>query len=138
MHLVNEVQQLAREHHKSLVLASKCTNIANSKNQEAILAFCLNITNTFIYDWQRHFAIEEEFIFSLLIKQNTDLTHIVLQLQQEHKELINLAKKLSKSPVLLSEFGLLLKNHTRIEDREIFPHLTKYLTKKQLQNIPKY
>ncbi len=133
MKIIPEIIGLAREHHQSLLLANKCINAEKSKQAEEIAGLCQQITETFSRDFLRHFDVEEQFVFNLL--NDTPLYSKVSQLKKEHKILLNLAKELQQKPSLLSEFGLLLKNHTRMEDREVFPFLTEFLTMQQLQDI---
>ncbi|SFV55100.1 hypothetical protein MNB_SUP05-5-337 [hydrothermal vent metagenome] len=59
----------------------------------------------------------------------------IVGLVKEHQILLQLAKDINKNNDLLEEFGILLKTHTRLEDRELFPQLTKYLNTEQLHKI---
>ena len=136
MKIIPEIITLAKEHHQSLVLANKCINTVKNKSVEEIQNLCQEINHSFAKDWSQHFLIEENTIFQPLLEKNTPLNSIIKQLIAEHKTLLQLAKDLNKNNHLLAEFGLLLKTHTRLEDRELFPYLAQYLTAEQLQKIP--
>jgi hemerythrin-like domain-containing protein len=134
MKIIPEIKSLTREHHTSLTLANQCINTAKLKTAKEQNSLYDEISKTFESDFHNHFLIEETFIFQPLIEQDTPLKEVVLQLKSEHKILLNQSKNINNNKDLI-EFGTLLKEHTRLEDREVFPQLTQYLSTEQLQKI---
>ncbi len=112
---------LTKEHHLSLSIANKAINAKKLNNETAI---CQLITETFERDFLKHFNFEEQYILPLLIqKHQKDCQRII----DEHKLLLRLAKNINTKN--LSEFGQLLKAHTRFEDRTLFTQIpAEYLT----------
>jgi hemerythrin-like domain-containing protein len=135
MKIIPEIIGLAKEHHTSLTLANQCINTAKFKTDEEQNSLCDKISKTFETNFHNHFLIEETFIFQPLIEQDTALKKIALQLKNEHPILLKQSKNIKNKHLL--EFGTLLKQHTRLEDRELFPQLTQYLSTEQLQKIQK-
>lgn len=123
MIIADELLILAREHHVSLSLGNQCVNTANAGKAEDIKALCLKISQTFSASFQAHFETEEMTIFTPLKDKSATLKAMCEQLTKEHQQLYKLAQALKDKPELLAEFGDLLKAHTRIEDRELFPNI---------------
>ncbi|NOY16352.1 MAG: hemerythrin domain-containing protein [Gammaproteobacteria bacterium] len=134
MKIEKELLILAREHHVSLVLANRVINTVASKNQAEISALCLNINKYFAESFKDHFETEETLILYPLMSIDKNSEDICKRLIKEHNDLIYLSSSLADKPELLLEFGQLLRQHTRAEDREIFPNITA-LSRKQLQAI---
>jgi hemerythrin-like domain-containing protein len=147
MKRIKQLQPLSKEHHQSLVLAQTAIKISNSHNVESISTLCKKIVDEYPAVWMVHFRIEEESIFQVLEDRangiNTD--H-----QQHEREVIQLCKKLRQEHLtmnyyyeqiksgdysLLAEFGELLKQHTRTEERQLFPLLDKFLNQEELDKI---
>jgi hemerythrin-like domain-containing protein len=135
MKVIIKMIALSREHHLSLVLANQCINAVKYKTMLEQEKLRQKVYDNFTKDYETHFLTEERFIFTPLIEQNTNLKIIAIQLTQEHKTLLTLAKNIVINKDLLLEFGLLLKKHTRLEDREVFPYIEQHLNPQQLQKI---
>lgn len=147
MKRINQLHPLSKEHHQSLVLAQKAIKASRSKNTDTISILCQKIINEYPDVWKVHFQIEEESIFQILLERyngtNTDS-------QQDEKEVVQLCKKLQQEHLtmnhyyeqmkagnytLLGKFGELLKQHTRTEERQLFPVLDNFLTQDELDKI---
>jgi len=124
MKIAPELLILTREHHISLSLGNKAVNTAKSKNESDIKALCLEISQTFRSSFSMHFDTEEETIFMPLKGKSNELETLCNQLIKEHQQLYQLADDLVDHPELLAEFGILLKSHSRAEDRELFPNVS--------------
>ena len=124
MKIPQQLIALTKEHHLSLSLANKAINAKNLGNEGAI---CRLIIKTFEQDFLAHFNFEEQYILPLLIQNNQqDCQRIV----DEHKLLLELAKNINSATLL--KFGVLLKEHTRFEDRVLF----KKIPVESLNKIP--
>lgn len=129
-----ELLTLVKEHQLSLVLANKAINTAKSADKLAIQKLCNYIAAHFEQSFMVHFQTEERTIFTPLMHADSALIAVCKKLKNEHCELLSLAKILPKQPELLTGFGQMLQSHTRVEDRELFPHVAQ-LSPKQRQMI---
>lgn len=134
MKIADELLILAREHHISLSLANKCINTAKLGNVQDIKTLCLKISQTFGASFQAHFETEEMTIFAPLKNKSAPLKATCDKLTKQHQQLYQMAQELKDNPALLSDFGILLKEHTRIEDRALFPNIG-LLSKVERQTI---
>ncbi len=123
MKIANELLTLAREHHFSLSLGNKCVNTAKSGDTKAIKDLCQKISKTFRNDFSAHFETEELTIFAFLKDKSIELSVLCKQLTDEHQQLYQLAEHLDSHTEQLLTFGSLLKSHTRLEDRALFPKI---------------
>lgn len=123
MKIATELLTLTREHHTSLSLANKCVNTVKSSDNKAIQALCLSISKSFKPDFFEHFETEETTIFKPLMNKTSSLSILCKQLISEHQQLYQMADNLPENPASLLEFGQLLKSHTRMEDKEVFPNI---------------
>ncbi len=123
MKISPELLILTREHHISLSLGNKAVNTAKSKNNADIEDLCLQISKTFRESFHMHFETEESTIFAPLKGKSSEIDALCERLIKEHQQLYQLAEGLVEHPHHLAEFGELLKTHSRIEDRELFPHI---------------
>jgi len=136
MKRADELVVLSREHHQSLRLAKKCLDSAGLKDESVCIALCEHIVAIFDEEWERHFQVEECSIFSPGREKGSELSRLCLELAEQHqqmREMVGLMKP--GNCQLLEEFGSLLKSHTRIEERELFPLVEELFTKDQLQLI---
>jgi len=124
MKIAPELIALAREHHQSLVLASRAIRLAKSGDELAIKDLCLTIHQTFKDNFSEHFSTEEETVFKPMMLEDEQFTDMCECLMAEHIALFQLADDLLREPDNLLAFGELLKKHTRMEDRQLFPHFS--------------
>ena len=141
MKRIEQLRSLSKEHHLSLVLASKALKAAKSGNKTAVEQLCLQVADEFDDRWDKHFKKEEQTIFSiiedkyknLLAEENVDL-HI--RLRKQHDQMRKMADEMKKGRIdQLAEFGQLLKDHTRLEERVLFPLISALFTAKELDAI---
>ncbi len=146
MQRIKQLQLLSKEHHLSLVLAQKAINAAQQGDSRAIEELCQQIVTTYPDDWMIHFKIEEESIFKTIsehyqitetsepdIKQMVSLGQ---QLEQEHRQMDAYYEQMKTgNKEVLEAFGKLLKQHTRTEERQLFPLLEQYCSSDTLDKI---
>ena len=150
MKRIEQLQNLSREHHQSLILAQKAINISESDNADAISEFCKAIVHDYPDAWKVHFAIEEDSIFHLFTealtgtgqkniseaKQYTEAASLCHILKQEHRAMNDYYQQMKEGDYsVLGEFGRLLKKHTRMEERQLFPLLEEVMTAAQLNRV---
>ncbi len=123
MKIPEDLLILTKEHHIALSLANKCINTAKYGSIDEIDSLCSDISEKFVKEFDCHFNTEEKTIFELLKYKSEKLLQICNKLTIEHKKLKQLANDLVYNTGSLSNFGLLLKQHARLEDRELFPNV---------------
>ena len=147
MKRVKQLQPLSKEHHQSLVLAQQAIKISKGHNSESIISLCQKIVDEYPDVWMVHFQIEEESIFQVIEERskgvNTDnqqnereVKQLCKKLRQEHLTMNHYYEQIkSGNYSLLEDFGQLLKQHTRTEERQLFPLLDKFLNQEELDKI---
>lgn len=147
MKRIEQLQPLSKEHHQSLVLAQKAIKASMSGNIETISTLCQKIVDKYQDVWKVHFQIEEESIFQIFEDRSKGIN---TDYQQDERDIVLLCKKLRREHMnmnhyyeqmksgnysILGEFGELLKQHTRTEERQLFSVLDNFLTQKELDNV---
>ena len=147
MKRIEQLQPLSKEHHLSLVLAQKAIKVSAGGKEDAIAKLCQEIVNEYPDVWQVHFQIEEESIFQFINKRykssnndtqqkEMDAVQLCQQLQQEHLTMNGYYQQMKSGDyTILGEFGELLKQHTRTEERLLFPLLDEILNTEELDSV---
>ena len=146
MKRIEQLQNLSREHHQSLILSQKMLKISQANDAEAIAELCKEIIHDYPEVWKIHFKIEEDSIFQIFFdqertdlseaKQYTKILNLCHILKQEHQTMNGYYERMKKGDYsILGEFGSLLKEHTRTEERQLFPLLEDVLDSEELNNI---
>ena len=133
-----ELINLSREHHQSLRLAKKCMDIATAGKAENCQAQCEEIVSIFDQEWDRHFRNEETTIFSITAGMAGSIHELGEQLAIQHDRMREMARLMGKGKTdcgLLEDFGVLLRDHTRLEEREFFPLVEQQFSAEQMKQI---
>lgn len=132
-----QLQDLSREHHQSLVMSKNIAEIADHGDDDAIAQAIKTVTDYYDSELELHFQHEEQTIFSLIFKQYKEHIPIATALLKEHGFMRMLMKRISPETARedLSDFAILLKNHTRQEERELFPIIEALFTDEQLEAV---
>lgn len=120
---------LSRDHHHTLLLCWKVREgILKETAPNRIGAYASYFNEAFL---EKHFSQEEELLFSKL-KTGDKLKS---QGYEEHKNLQSLFGKIASNPTyeLLNGLAEELDTHIRFEERSLFPHIEKNLSKEQLK-----
>lgn len=141
MKRIEQLRPLSMEHHLSLVLANKAIKAAKSGDKAEIKQLCQQVADDFDSRWDKHFKKEEETIFSIiedkykssLPEENMDL-HIRLRSQHDEMRKVSAEMKEGRTDQL-SEFGQLLKEHTRLEERVLFPLISDVFSIEELDLV---
>ncbi len=135
---IKQLQPLSMEHHLSLSLAARAIKTANAGEQSEIKLLCEKIVNDYTVVWRKHFDNEEQSIFIPYSNRSPEIDQLCKQLTQEHQQFDTFIEQMkSGNTDVLQEFGTLLKTHTRLEERELFPKITEVLSTKELDEIYK-
>jgi hemerythrin-like domain-containing protein len=140
MKRVKQLHPLSMEHHLSLSLAARAIRIARENNTNAIAELCQSIVAEYPLVWKKHFAREEDYIFKIYRHRSARIQELCDQLEQEHRQFDAFAAQMQAGNIsvlreVLSKFGKLLKSHTRLEERELFPLISEALSEKELDGI---
>lgn len=139
MKRIAQLLPLSKEHHQSLSLAKKCKDIIAKETDEVIKAFCLQLKDDFDTQWDKHFRTEENTIFCVAETKNKEISVLCHQLEKEHHILEEMVKNISVGNyAVLYEFGQLLHDHTRVEERQLFPMVEALFIQQELDNILKH
>lgn len=127
---------LSREHHQSLRLAKRCLDTLATGDKTRIQALCQEIAGDFDATWERHFRNEEATIFDVTATLEGRIRELGEQLVDEHNRMRELAREMSAGDCSrLREFGELLRDHTRLEERELFPLVERTFSPEQMARI---
>ena len=138
MNRIEQLKPLSREHHLSLVLASKAIKTAKNEDNAVIQQLCQSIAEDFESRWESHFLKEELTLFTPFEsnyqdKQEPETAGLSLKLRQQHDQMRAMARDMQTGRVdQLAEFGELLKEHTRLEERIFFPLVSELFTEEEL------
>ncbi len=136
MQRIKQLQPLSMEHHLSLSLAAKSIKTASSGEQTAIKRLCEDIIGDYAKLWRNHLDKEEQYIFVPYFQRSDTVKCLCEQLTQEHKQFDRYIEQMkSGNYAVLLEFGTLLKTHTRLEERELFPKIAELLSQQELDGI---
>lgn len=137
MKRAEQLQDLSREHHDSLVMAKRISEVVESGSDAEILAAIDTVKNYYENELEVHFQHEERTIFAPIFKEYQEHIGIATQLLKEHGAMRMLMPKLHVASARedLAEFAVLLKNHTRMEERELFPIVESTFTDEQLDVV---
>lgn len=141
MKRIEQLKPLSMEHHLSLVLANQAVKTAKASDGNAINALCEQIVIEFETRWEQHFQKEEHSIFAVLDKNyqaqmNENDKALNALLLTQHNQMRDMAKNLKKGNAAdLTKFGELLKEHTRLEERQLFPLITDMFSRQELDAV---
>ena len=137
MKRAEQLQKISREHHASLVMAKRVTEIASNGTDEELLEAIKTVTDYYENELEEHFQHEEHTIFAPIFKEYKEHVEISKVLLKEHGFIRMLIPRLTLETARedLAEFALVLKNHTRVEERELFLIVESLFTEEQLDAV---
>lgn len=133
------LKTLSFEHHDGLVMARKIElTFKDTDKPEEMITYIKEIYPGAL---DHHFLQEEESLLPALRKFK-EAEIMVFQVQKEHRKFLSLYEAVCKQDehvfTHIQEFGKLLHDHIRFEERVFFPLAEKLLSEDELQNIGKY
>lgn len=137
MKRIEQLQKLSREHHGSLVMAKKIALIAEEGSEQELLEAMQTVKQYYDDELEEHFQHEERTIFAPIFRQFSELKEIATVLLKEHGFIRLLIPKITQETARkdLADFALVLKNHTRMEERELFPVIETVFTDEQMDAV---
>ncbi len=132
-----QLQDLSREHHDSLVLAKRLGEAVEDGSDEALLAAIEKVKHYYENELEVHFQHEERTIFAPIFKEYKEHIPLAGPLLKEHgaMRLLVPSLMLGNAKEGLAEFAYILKTHTRVEERELFPIIENLFTEEQLDAV---
>ena len=129
-----ELRDLSEDHHHGLVLARNAKRAAVGEGDLSIDEVWDDIETKFETELEPHFQIEETFIGSVL--ETRDASQFARRLYAEHIALREfLVPGHSRTTTELRNFGELLEQHIRFEEREFFEIAQELLTPDELRAV---
>ncbi len=111
--------QLSREHHTALVLAKRAQT--NALDSGTLMQLMADFPARWNEELEPHFTEEEQVLLPRLLSEGADA--LAGRLAEDHAGLRALsARIIGGDATALPEFGRLLADHVRFEERELFPH----------------
>jgi iron-sulfur cluster repair protein YtfE (RIC family) len=128
------LRQLSRDHHHALVLARRSSLAAADPNPNSLHEAWEEIVEKLDTELLPHFEIEERLLLPPLQRAGEERS--VARVLEDHQALRRLV---DQSPAdlrrCLTEFGSLLTEHVRFEERVLFPLAESKLTDRELETI---
>jgi hemerythrin-like domain-containing protein len=133
---------LSRDHHHGLILSQLVKkNAPLYKGLPHDLAGKITYVASFHQDeLKKHFFEEENILFEFVKTKNKYFEESVNQLKEEHRQLSELVSCFSetKDPeTVLHDFGVLLEQHIRFEERELFEKIQLSFSDDELDQLTK-
>jgi len=140
MKRVEQLQDLSREHHGSLVMAKKIADIAEGGSDADLVEAIETIKTYYDDELEVHFQHEERTIFAPIFEMYKEHIGIATVLLKEHGQIRTLIPQMTAESARkdLADFALMLKDHTRMEERELFPLVEELFTDEQLDAVLKF
>lgn len=124
---------LSREHHYGLLFCYKIrTGLKNNVDLTRIRSYI-----NFFWDshLQKHFKDEETLLFNRID------TPLCLKAKEQHVNISDQIKAINgterENPIAYQTLEALVNDHTRLEERELFPYLESVLSQEDLQGVGK-
>lgn len=132
-----QLKKLSHEHHGSLSMALKISKASKSDEESELLAAIDTVQHYYNEELELHFQHEEQTIFSTIFKHYKEHIGVATTLLKEHGYLRVLIQRLTLETAQkdLADFAQMLKDHTRVEERELFPIIQDLFTDEQLDVV---
>ena len=131
---------LSREHHHELSLARGLRRAAEEP-PERRLTVATAYVEQFFGSTADHFRHEEQVVFPVYAR-HAGSTPLVERILREHMELTGLAHELraqvaagEAEPATLEALGTLLRDHVRLEERELFEEIQRVVPDAELEAL---
>ena len=132
---VPELRKLSEDHHHGLVLARRARRAAE-ENEDSIAHTWKEVESKFKNELEPHFQIEEKYLIPPL--EALGKTELAKRTNDEHRKLRESVNEgAERSAAGLKEFGEMLEQHIRFEERELFEEAQRLLSSDDLKAIEK-
>ncbi|RTZ59856.1 MAG: hypothetical protein DSZ33_03730 [Gammaproteobacteria bacterium] len=133
----NPLRELEREHADCLAFADEIMRIADTGDFSEMADCVARVSRYNIDELEPHLQHEEQTILRPLIQDHPQHTPLCVTIGREHGLLRTLVEGMTLETAAedLAEFGRVLKAHTLLEDRELFPLVEELFSDEQLASI---
>jgi hemerythrin-like domain-containing protein len=135
---------LSEDHHHELVQARRLLAAAESADAEGRLAAGKAYADAFFETTVAHFRREEEELFPVYTR-HAGSTPLLERILAEHMQLHGLARALRADVAAqdvraerLRELGTLLREHVRVEERELFEEIQRVVPAAELATLDEH
>lgn len=134
------MQRLKREHAECLLFADELIEIADKGSDEAVAEGVEKVARYNAEELETHLQHEEQAILRSLVQQHREHLPLCITIGREHGQLRVLAEYMDPRTARadLAEFGRLLRDHTLLEDRELFPLVESLFSPEQMAEIVEF
>ena len=131
---------LSEEHHPELAHARRLLRAAEARPKQRLAAASAYV-DAFFAETVEHFRREEEILFPLYLRY-AGSTPLLERILREHMELHGLVRALRAAaaagdipPETLRTLGNLLRDHVRVEERELFEEIERTVPAAELEGV---
>lgn len=130
----SSLAHFSRDHHVALVMAQRLKRASETTAEDARNAFLGYWKN----DGRKHFREEEEILLPTFAGFGDPDVPVVARILTDHVRIRRLAMEIASGtpdPDLLRTLGELLEQHTRREERELFPLIEQAVPERELARL---
>ena len=131
---IPELRKLSEDHHHGLALARRARLAREGDGGLSVSQVWEEIERKFQNELEPHFRIEEEYLAPPLVA--LEETKLIERFNEDHKVLRNsVSDQSARSLSALKQFGEILEQHIRFEERELFEIAQRRLSSDELKAI---
>lgn len=130
----SSLAHFSRDHHVALVVAQRLKRTSESDAAAACIAFCEYWDSA----GRRHFREEEEALLPMFAAFADPDRPVVARVLLDHVRIRQLALQVAAGPPdlsILGELGVMLEEHIRREERELFPLIEQAVPADELARL---
>jgi len=128
-----ELQALSEDHHNGLVIAVRCQRLAEGTFDADRSEFWASVTEFWRLQIAPHFEVEEEYLLPAL--RTLGEAEMAERIVREHVRLRAMIGETAPTNAQLLDFGQLLHDHIRYEERVVFASTQNLLDANTLTEI---
>lgn len=133
---------LSADHHHGLALALRCRKQALGRIKpmgiQGLRERADEVKGFFSKNLERHFEAEEKILFPMMASCVPESQSLIQRLIEDHRKMRAAMRNLRGAAgmaKILFDFGDLLEEHIRREERELFPLFERYVTQEDAGRI---
>lgn len=140
MNNCEQLQKLSLEHQEALIFAEEIAKIAAEGGEAELEEGVQRVNRYYESELEEHLQHEEQTIFAPLVQQHKEHVELCITLGKEHGFLRTVVEEMTPETAKkdLADFSQVLKNHSLMEERELFPLLETLFTEEQLDAVLNY
>ncbi|MDC9715533.1 MAG: hemerythrin domain-containing protein [Gammaproteobacteria bacterium] len=134
------MKKLFNDHSAGLEFAAEISKIAKEGDDDALKEGIEKVSRYNIEELESHLQHEEQVILGPLIQNHSEYIELCITIGKEHGYIRSLVEEMTIETARkdLADFGRILKTHTLMEDKELFPVVEKLFTQEQLDAISNF